>query len=103
MALIKSTPMAMAIHRTINLKIPMWMQKAIVKLAKPFSGPVVTRKGKCLVAWHRVNVRDDKKKESEKYQITHKYMILTWKTLQCEGKTHMHQLTINFTIFMECL
>jgi hypothetical protein len=29
--------------------------------------------------------------------------LLTWKTLQCEGKNHGHQPATTFTIFMECL
>jgi hypothetical protein len=46
----------------------------------------------------------DKKNKNEEHQTNHRdTRILTWKTLQCEGKNHGHQTATTFTIFMECL
>jgi hypothetical protein len=40
-------------HTPISLKIPLWVQKALVKLMKVFlwSGTESVQNGKCLVAW----------------------------------------------------
>jgi hypothetical protein len=46
----------------------------------------------------------DKKNKNEEDQTNHRdTRILTWKTLQCEGKNHGHQAVTTFTIFVECL
>jgi hypothetical protein len=45
-----------------------------------------------------------RKNKNEEDQTNHRDIrILTWKTLQCEGKNHGHQPITTFTIFMECL
>jgi hypothetical protein len=50
-------------------------------------------------------VRDrQEEQKSKEDQTNHRdTRILTWKTLQCEGKNHGHQPATTFTIFMECL
>jgi hypothetical protein len=53
LALIKSTLSAMSIHTPISLKIPVWVQKVLVKLMKAFlwSSTESVQNGKCLLAW----------------------------------------------------
>jgi hypothetical protein len=47
--------------------------------------------------------RQEEQKNKED-QTNHKdTRILTWKTLQCEGKNYGHQPVTTFTIFVECL
>jgi hypothetical protein len=45
----------MPIHTPISLKIPLWVQKVLVKLMKAFlwSSTESVQNGKCLLAWSR--------------------------------------------------
>jgi hypothetical protein len=50
------------------------------------------------------SVRDRQDEQNEEDQTNHRdTRILTWKTLQSEGKNHGHQPATTFTIFVECL
>jgi hypothetical protein len=49
-------------------------------------------------------VRDQQEEQNEEDQTNHRdTRILTWKTLQSEGKNHGHQSVTTFTIFIEYL
>jgi hypothetical protein len=70
------------------------------------SGPVFV----CLPRWVirgvrlRASVRDRQEEQNEEDQTNHRDIrILTWKTLQSEGKNHGHLPATTFTVFVECL
>jgi hypothetical protein len=49
-------------------------------------------------------VRDRQEEQNKEDQTNLRdTRILTWKTLQSEGKNHGHQPATTFTIFVECL
>jgi hypothetical protein len=56
LALIKSTLAAMSVDTVINIELPTWVRKAMVKIMRSFlwSSTDAVHGGKCLMAWHLV-------------------------------------------------